>query len=489
MIARSVLSLVILLGFLRTRATAQDHLEPETGLFAAPEWQFAYARNLREILLKDAPPDHDARMICRHSFSPEWVVTVTRDGEREPFSEGTHDYSVEYVGANKILFNDEGKTVRAGVRRERAPLDRPTAEAVSEVWRRMLLGVRRSEGRDRADDGVRFHFSRASGGFRKAGDGPPAGGGDGQTWTSREEEPHDGMTGEMVSIGLALKSYTLAKPEGRGKIGAEIKAGAERLKAKSGPPSNKSVGAIGGRKACRGGWRRSVERCPVPVSVGVYQCGRGVARRSAASHTACTTRRPVGDRRLAIDYNRRTSRRRSFDEPGHAHELTFTCYHRYPFLKAERACTWLSGSIASARADLDFAVWAYVFLPDHVHLIVWPRRPTYSTAAILRAIKEPVGRRALNYLADHRPDWLPRLSRERRGRQERLFWQSGGGFDRNVTEAGALASMIDYIHDNPVRRGLVERSTDWPWSSAGWYAGNRPNDLEPERIPPEWGSA
>jgi hypothetical protein len=30
--------------------------------------------------------------------------------------------------------------------------------------------------------------------------------------------------------------------------------------------------------------------------------------------------------------------------------------------------------------------------------------------------------------------------------------------------------MIDYIHNNPVRRGLVDQSTDWPWSSAQFYA-------------------
>jgi len=31
--------------------------------------------------------------------------------------------------------------------------------------------------------------------------------------------------------------------------------------------------------------------------------------------------------------------------------------------------------------------------------------------------------------------------------------------------------MIDYIHQNPVRRGLVRQATDWPWSSARFYAG------------------
>ncbi len=45
--------------------------------------------------------------------------------------------------------------------------------------------------------------------------------------------------------------------------------------------------------------------------------------------------------------------------------------------------------------------------------------------------------------------------------------------------------MIDYVHMNPVRRGLVARATDWRWSSAGWFEGMPTCDLIPDRIPPE----
>ena len=178
--------------------------------------------------------------------------------------------------------------------------------------------------------------------------------------------------------------------------------------------------------------------------------------------------------------------RRSYNEPGHAHELTFTCYRRHRFLAAERACHWLSEAIDLARKAHDFALWAFVFMPEHVHLIVWPRRPTYQMATILKAIKEPVGRRAVSYLAEHAPEWLPRITRRRGARTERLFWQSGGGFDRNIWEPKALGPMIDYIHANPVHRGLAARDSAYRWSSAGWFEGTPTCDLIPDRIPPEW---
>ena len=51
------------------------------------------------------------------------------------------------------------------------------------------------------------------------------------------------------------------------------------------------------------------------------------------------------------------------------------------------------------------------------------------------------------------------------------FWQRGGGYDRNATEPNTLLQLIDYIHNNPVRRDLVAKATDWIWSSARFYAG------------------
>ena len=82
--------------------------------------------------------------------------------------------------------------------------------------------------------------------------------------------------------------------------------------------------------------------------------------------------------------------RRAFNDVGHAHELTFSCYHQFPFLKADRTCQWFCDSVQTAREQLDFDLWAYVLMPEHVHLIIRPRQRVYEIAEILQAIKEPV---------------------------------------------------------------------------------------------------
>lgn len=128
------------------------------------------------------------------------------------------------------------------------------------------------------------------------------------------------------------------------------------------------------------------------------------------------------------------TRRATFDELGHAHALTFSCYQRFPFLQAERTCLWLAEAIKQAQQKMDFDVWAYVFMPEHVHLIVRPRRLQYAMADIRKAIKEPVGRKAVAYLRSSGSHWLEKIARRRGRRVEYCFWMSGGGYDRNLVE-------------------------------------------------------
>jgi putative transposase len=126
-------------------------------------------------------------------------------------------------------------------------------------------------------------------------------------------------------------------------------------------------------------------------------------------------------------------------------------------------------------------------MPEHVHLIVHPRVAEYDIAEIRSAIKAPVARKAIQFLKQSAPEWLPRITRKRGKKTERLFWQTGGGYDRNVIEPGTLIKMIDYIHMNPIRRELCTMPQEWEWSSAGWYL-DQPVEvpLEPDPIPPEW---
>ena len=69
---------------------------------------------------------------------------------------------------------------------------------------------------------------------------------------------------------------------------------------------------------------------------------------------------------------------------------------------------------------------------------------------------------------------------ERPGKYCFRYWQEGPGFDRNIFSRDALAASIDYIHNNPVKRGLCQRAIDWSWSSARYYLIDPPRQQFPE---------
>jgi len=177
-------------------------------------------------------------------------------------------------------------------------------------------------------------------------------------------------------------------------------------------------------------------------------------------------------------------RRRRYDDPGHARELTFSCFRGYRFLERDRVRTWFLEALDHARRTLTFDLWAYVLMPEHVHLLIYPRTPDGCVSGILRAIKEPVGRKAIDHLKQAASPWLARLTVQEGQRLRHRFWQPGGGYDRNIVEPATAHLVAEYIHANPVRRGFVERPEDWQWSSARWYAGMRPVPVEMDRTMP-----
>ncbi len=166
--------------------------------------------------------------------------------------------------------------------------------------------------------------------------------------------------------------------------------------------------------------------------------------------------------------NRKQCRR--YNDPGHAHALTFSCFHRQPFLARDRTCQWFIEAIQQAREKHVFDFWAYVIMPEHVHLVILPLEDNYSISSILASIKRSVSARAIAYVRNNTPAFLSRMRDEQAdGKCTYRFWQRGGGYDRNLWTPRYAWQTIDYVHKNPVRRGLCAAPRDWKWSSAATY--------------------
>ena len=185
----------------------------------------------------------------------------------------------------------------------------------------------------------------------------------------------------------------------------------------------------------------------------------------------------------ASQWQNRTKRKtcRRYNVPGDAHALTFSCFKRRAFLARDRSRRWFMESLDAARTKHAFDVWAYVLMPEHVHLLIFPRASDYSISDILTDIKQPVTRWAFKYLQTRVPDSLSIMRDEQpSGKMAHRFWQRGGGYDRNLTKPKTIHATIDYIHTNPVRRELVDAADDWYWSSARYHMGRTDVPLVPD---------
>jgi putative transposase len=171
-----------------------------------------------------------------------------------------------------------------------------------------------------------------------------------------------------------------------------------------------------------------------------------------------------------MNFPGRRKRVRHFDEPGHCHELTFSCYRRLPLLDFDPRRRLLSAGIDAAVRRLGFTLVAFIYMPEHVHLLVWAKAPTATVADLLFAIKRPVSFRIKQELQDAGDPLLQELTiRERPGKMSFRFWQEGGGYDRNLVSPDTVRASAEYLHNNPVRRKLCASPGDWKWSSGHHY--------------------
>lgn len=145
--------------------------------------------------------------------------------------------------------------------------------------------------------------------------------------------------------------------------------------------------------------------------------------------------------------------------------VTFSCHRRLALLGRAEWRDVFVASLVGARERCGFALWAWVVMPEHVHLVIVPTE-AWPVDRVMRVLKQPVAEQALGRWKEM---GAPVLEELRVGEGYR-YWQAGGGFDRNVRDMDELHREIEYIHQNPVARGLVTRDVDWAWSSARWYA-------------------
>ena len=135
------------------------------------------------------------------------------------------------------------------------------------------------------------------------------------------------------------------------------------------------------------------------------------------------------------------------------HFVTFSCSDRKPYLNTPAARDLFLRSLEATRQRYNFELLGYVIMPEHVHLLL-SEPETKPLATALQALKLSVSK-----LSTPRPFWHTRY------------------YDFNVFTHNKRVEKLNYMHRNPVTRGLVAAPEDWPHSSYRHYAFNEPTQV------------
>jgi putative transposase len=131
--------------------------------------------------------------------------------------------------------------------------------------------------------------------------------------------------------------------------------------------------------------------------------------------------------------------------------VTAACYEHLPIvgLSPERMSECEEGVLDACR-EIGARIYAWCILPNHYHVLV----RTGQIKALLKNLGQFHGRSSFNWNGQDK----------KRGRH---CWYNA--FDRYIRSDRHFFASLNYVHNNPVHHGYVEKWLDWPWSSAAEF--------------------
>ncbi|MGH9615128.1 MAG: REP-associated tyrosine transposase [Acidobacteriaceae bacterium] len=135
-----------------------------------------------------------------------------------------------------------------------------------------------------------------------------------------------------------------------------------------------------------------------------------------------------------------------------------------PAFQTEPSAELFLEVLQSYRRQHKFTLHAFVVMPDHFHIVLTPSEGITLERSV-QYLKGGFSFRAKRELGIHRRIWQPKYH------------------DRRIRDREECAVLLSYLENNPVKRGLAETPSEFPFSSAnprfaGWL----------DEFPKEFGS-
>jgi putative transposase len=160
--------------------------------------------------------------------------------------------------------------------------------------------------------------------------------------------------------------------------------------------------------------------------------------------------------------------------PGRLQFITSSVYCRMKLFDSPRLRGEFVEVLRQLRQEAGFLLIGWVLMPEHFHLLIKPE-PAESTSGIMRELKKRSAQEIISILCENqRHAWCRKMLSGLRLPPtvhcdsyyrvwQRRFYPYGVYSEKKRLE------KLDYMHNNPVKRGLVRSPEQWPWSSYRYY--------------------
>lgn len=168
------------------------------------------------------------------------------------------------------------------------------------------------------------------------------------------------------------------------------------------------------------------------------------------------------------------SRKYKFHNPEAAYFVSFATVYWIDVFVRQEYFNVLEESINYCRLEKGMEVFAYCFMPSHVHLIF--RSAAGDPSGLIRDFKGYTSRKLIRAIMENaqesRKEWLlemfERAGASKSNVKKHQFWQQHNK-PIELWSDGVIQQKINYIHNNPVEAGFVTDPMDWKYSSARNY--------------------
>ena|SRR5690606_23815332 len=174
------------------------------------------------------------------------------------------------------------------------------------------------------------------------------------------------------------------------------------------------------------------------------------------------------------------NRYKIFDD-SHTYFITSTIVDCIPVFTSEKYFKILTDTIKFYQKENDLKVYAYVIMPNHFHLVM----SSAEVSKTIASIKKYSAKRIIDELkADNNIELLDKfkeLRKDYKTTSKHQVWQEGF-HPQLINSEEMFEQKINYIHYNPVKKGLVTEIEDWKYSSAIDYYTDLKGFLEIKKI-------